>query len=135
MDISKLSADNLRCVCDFLLEEKLVTSDQILQIISSRPTNEMKRTVDYVHSCLCHDDHDEDCNYLAEEQLEDCWAKPDHRRWLTETSSLMQKYNFSTENEIKESLRRIIAIVTALSKLSPVERDFGRQVLASFGYV
>jgi hypothetical protein len=118
MDLTKLSTDSLRNICEFLLDEKLVTEEQFLQIATSRPSNELKRTTDYIHACLCQMDHDEACTYYIEEQRTDCWISPSHRLWLDEVSDLMLELRVSSEQHLKQAFKEAMDIVKQISKLS-----------------
>ena len=115
MDLTKISTDTLRNVCDFLLGEGLVSEEQFLQIAASRPSNELKRAVDFIHSCLCLDDHETECQYYIEEQRTDCWLLPTHIRWLEETTSLMSSMGVSESS-----------LITAFRDAFSLARDYGR---------
>lgn len=120
MDISKLSTDSLRNICEFFLEENLVTETQLLQIAASRPSNELKRTVDFIHSCLCHEDHDMNCHYWAEEQKAECWTLPAHQSWLEKVSRLMLVRGLS-EAGLTQSYRNALTVLRDYNAL--LEKD------------
>lgn len=118
MDLTKISTDTLRNVCDFLLGEGLVSEEQFLQIAASRPSNELKRAVDFIHSCLCLDDHEAECQYYIEEQRTDCWLSPAHIRWLEETTSLMSSMGLS-ESSLIMVFSDALCLVRDYDRLDP----------------
>jgi len=121
MDLTKLSTDTLRNVCDFLLDEGLVSEEQFLQIAASRPSNELKRAVDFIHSCLCTDEHEAECQYYIEEQRTDCWLSPAHVRWLEETTTLMSSMGLS-EASLVVAFRDALSLVRDYDRLDPPAR-------------
>jgi len=121
MDLTKLSTDTLRNVCDFLLDEGLVSEEQFLQITASRPSNELKRAVDFIHSCLCTDEHEAECQYYIEEQRTDCWLSPAHVRWLEETTTLMSSMGLS-EASLVVAFRDALSLVRDYNRLDPPAR-------------
>lgn len=116
MDITKLSTDSLRNICEFFLEENLVSEEQLLQIAASRPSNELKRTVDFIHSCLCIDDHDRLCNYMSEEQRVECWTLPAHKRWLDATIQQMRTLQLS-EQGLRQIYKEALCVLQDYMKL------------------
>lgn len=118
MDLTKISTDTLRNVCDFLIGEGLISEDQFLQIAATRPSNELKRTVDFLHSCLCIDNHEAECQYYIEEQRTDCWLLPTHLRWLEETTTLMTSMELS-EAALTQAFREALSLIRDYERLSP----------------
>ena len=116
MDLTKISTDSLRNICEFFLEEHLVTEEQLLQIATSRPSNEMKRVVDYIHSCLCKDDHDTTCAYMSEEQRAECWTMTSHREWLDRVANLMCTMQLS-EAGLRNAFREAMVVLGDYSRL------------------
>lgn len=129
MDISKLSTDSLRNICEFFLEENLVTEAQLLQIAASRPSNELKYTVDLIHTCFCQKDHDADCNYLMEEQRAECWTMPDHREWLDTTTNLMTDLQLS-ENALRQACNKALGLLKEYDNLDKSARVLFHKLLA-----
>jgi hypothetical protein len=119
MDLKTLSTDSLRNICAFLMEENLVTEEQFLQILSKRPSNDLKRTVDYIHTCLCQDDHELDCQYYVEEQRTDCWISPAHVRWLEEVARMMQHFSIHSETSLRDHFKAAMAAFKVICELPP----------------
>lgn len=124
MDLTKLSNDSILNVCAFLIEENLITETQFLQIAASRPSNELKRTVDYIHSALCILDHDGgDCNYYQEEQRAECWSLPGHQRWLEKANELMIELHLPSELALRQAFKEALAALSNVANLGKVEKQ------------
>lgn len=129
MDISKLSTDSLRNICEFLLEENLMTEAQLLQIAASRPSNELKHTTDLIHTCFCQKDHDSTCKYLIEEQRVECWTLPEHREWLEATTEFMSSLQLS-ENTLRQACRKALVLLKDFDDLTSSEKVIFKKLLA-----
>lgn len=129
MDISKLSPDSLRNICEFFLEENLVTEAQLLQIAASRPSNELKHATDLIHTCFCSEDHDSTCDYLMEEQRTECWTMPKHREWLKTTTDLMAQFQLS-ENSLRQSCNKALGLLKEYNVLDRNTQEIFKKLLA-----
>ena len=71
-----------------------------------------------MHLLACTKDHSaknsEDCYWYIEEQLEECWAEPDHVPWMTSAKMLVDLFE-GDEERVKKSL---ISLSEACSKIT-----------------
>ncbi len=107
-----MNPEQASTVLDMLVAEGKVEQEVVDALAKKCPTSEMKRCADILHKLLCKNDHNAGaCEYYEEDQLEGCWAREDHARWLDESITVMEKLELTTEGELKNAVAAVNAAI------------------------
>ena len=107
MDLSK---DQAVAAINKLLEDGLITKEQVSRAIIDNPPPEVCMTVDTLHTFFCPKGHtgDDGCEYYQEERMEGTWQCSEHRHWSERAVSIINENQLDGFNELKEVLRIIL---------------------------
>lgn len=111
MELESLSKESLVALILKLVESDAVSLQDLEQVIVQSPTPEMMQMTDMLHSTLCIADHETECLYYQEENMDGTWVRPAHAKWLRVMSNVSVTYKVS--NSHIATMSQIISNATA----------------------
>ncbi len=108
-----LPSDIANEILKSLLEQGIISQEDIDEYILKSPDQASERDTDWLHFILCHDNHDSgECEYYNEEGLDVCWTKPSHVRWISRLLSIIK--TFKVNNFQREIVSKVSIIESSL---------------------
>ena len=116
MDLSK---DQAVAAINKLMEDGLITEEQVSRAIIDSPPPEVCMTVDTLHTFFCPKGHtgDAGCEYYQEERMEGTWQRPGHRHWSERAVSIINENQLDGFTELKEIMRMVLDLYNRASML------------------
>ncbi len=113
-------------ILETLKSQEKITEEDIVEA-TKVPDEEMMKDCAYsLHMILCGKDHDKDCAFPQEEQIDDPWSQPDHEKWLEYTRDMLNKWGVRPE-EVVEELHSELPII--IDQLDYIKSPFTLAVL------
>uniref|UniRef100_A0A6M3JCK5 Uncharacterized protein n=2 Tax=viral metagenome TaxID=1070528 RepID=A0A6M3JCK5_9ZZZZ len=107
----ELSKDQAMAALHMMIDEGIVTEEQITQALIKNPPPDVCMTVDSFHTFMCTENHTPSefeeyrCTYYQEEELEGTWQREMHKEWSNKAAELVLRHNLDGFNDLKEALQ------------------------------
>lgn len=123
MNIKDLPQEALAKILEGLVKDGKVAEVDMLSLVVSAPTDEVKGITDMLHSICCNQKHGDEpdmCDYYTEDNLFECWELPTHKEWLNDVANLMRQYDIKSVKEMRDALLSVTELLRKLSELRAV---------------
>jgi hypothetical protein len=104
-----------------LMEDPIIQA-RVKTIEDTLDTPELRSLCEFFHSLFCAEDHETDCRWYYDNELDTCWDEISHQRWMERTRTYISSEAVDKDyGELRVRLRKIFDVAMTISTFTDAE--------------
>ena len=108
MKLDNITEEQLRKMITGMIDDRTLSEKVVKDKLSMYVSEDMKKACMLLHTIMCKADHNEECDWHKEANLDETWTRPSHKTWLDLTTYIR---NFISAKNDKELLAQVVVLV------------------------